>query len=102
MQFMQFDSAKFQLLGRVALCSVSNPLVTGRFPSLRSVGQSVRPSVGNDRKFWEKTNDWIEMPVGVVSRVGRRNSVLDGGPVSHWTGEWDGAMKYIGRMHHKP
>jgi len=46
---------------------------------LRSVGRtdglSRCPSLVNDRKFW---GDWIELPFGVVGRVGLSNHVLDG------------------------
>ena len=37
--------------------------------------------------------DWIEMPFGVVSGVGPRNDVLDGGPYTlHGTGKSLGKM----------
>ena len=45
-----------------------------------SVSLSVSPSVGNDLTFWEKTANLIEVPFGVVGRVGSRNAELDGGP----------------------
>ena len=69
--------ASLTLIGHVAHIAYKRPMGIG----VRSVGQSVCSSVGNDREF-SKTADSIKLPFWMVSVMGPRNRVLGGR--GHW------------------
>ena len=66
--------------------------------SFLSAGPSVSLSINEPVVYFGKTADSIEMPFGIVGRVGQRSDRLDGVQLLHGKGHFGGGGKWDSAM----